>query len=411
MNRILKRSLSSIAAFFVFVIGISPALPSSGKNDNKTALKKKEKRKLSKLLDDLALVEDQLKMILWKYGRDQYNPWLLGHIMLAFGKDIKLPDGTRASDKIFSYARIKKIGDREYPYFPVGAKYIRIDPHPFFQLKTMLEVKIPLDKTFSVQGKKFTLRDLLQAGILSMPSGKSATEEELSNYVWLLYALFNHLPKGKLEWKNGRGETVLLPQLIQTYVKYLDKKTSFLRVLKNRGVKKIPKLKIKKQHIYGEPCGGLHLVQGVMRWLSLPLFKTAYKEFIEAQIELLFYRFDGEMALYDELFKKYQKNMAFSFIILLQQLKFLGHLLETFANLYKWGIFKPTKTQKKKILEALKRGIVIFMILKKLGWYDRVPNLRSQAFQFYLDILGDTSHLLHSIRMFRNYPELIHIYT
>ncbi len=362
-------------------------------------------KKVAQILASIELAEDKLKAILWRYGRDPENPWLLGHLLLAFGGDIRLPDGTSAVDKILQYARVKKVNGLEIPYFPVGTQFQRIEPHPYFQLKTLLEIGVPLSKKFSVDGKTFTVGDILRGALLTFPV--NAPQERLGDYVWLLFTLYGHLPKERWHWKTATGQSVFWPRIIHRYVKFLDHQTSFLFVMKSKGVKKIPKLRIRKQYIYGEPCGGLHLVQGVMRWLTVPTFNKAYSSIIGPQIELLFYRYDGEMALYDELFKKYRDNEAYRFIILLQQLKFLGHYLETIANLYRWGLFTPTTRLAKKLRDAVQRGILVFLILQKLGWYDRVPALKKHSFQFYLDLMGDTSHLLHSLRLFRENPLLL----
>ncbi len=346
--------------------------------------------------------EDLLKRVLWKFGRDPNNPWLLAHSLLAFGKDLKLANGQLAIDRIVSgYLKFKTVGKHEVPYFPVGDNKNRIEPHPSMHVKTFLELGVPLSRKFKVGNRTVTLQELLNGVYQSFPYYPRG--RKIGHQAWRFFLLYGRRPNNNKDWlwDNAKGEKVVFLRQVIRLIKYVDKQTSFLRILKNRGVKVIPKLRLRRQHIYGESCGGFHLLQAGLRWAGHPSFKKRMGSFLDAQIELMFYRLDGETKLYTQLFKKYQKHAAYRFIILLQQLKFLGHFLETVTDLHEWGLLKANREQRKAIRGAVQLTIVSVMLLYRLGWYGRIPLLQQRSYQLYLDLMGDSAHTLHALRLIK----------
>lgn len=348
------------------------------------------------------LAEKLLIDVLWQHGRDPNNPWLLAHTLLAFGKDFQLSTGQGAIDRIVTgYVRFKKVGNVEYPYFPVGDGNHRIEPHPSMHLKTFVELGIPLHRSFQVGSRTVTLQQILQGVYLQFPQQPEG--RDIGTQAWRFFLLYGLLPEQNRAWawENAQGQRVVFLRQVFRLMTYVNQQTSFLRVLKNRGVKVIPKLQLRRQHIYGESCGGFHLLQAAFMWMRHPSLQKRLASMLEEQIDLLLYRLDGETKLYAELFKKYQNHAAYRFIILLQQLKFLGHFVETANHLYRWGLWRPTAAQRIHIRNATKLTVMSIMLLHKLGWYDRIEALKKHSFQMYLDLLGDSAHALHALRDIR----------
>lgn len=348
------------------------------------------------------LAEKLLIDVLWKHGRDSNNPWLLAHTLLALGQDFQLPNKQSAIDRIVSgFVRFKKVGQVEYPYFPEGDATHRVEPHPSMHLKTFLELGVPLHRSFRVGQRTVTLQQILHGVYLQFPHHPEG--REMGTQAWRFFLLYGQLPENNRAWAwdNAQGQRVIFLRQVFRLMKYVNQQTSFLRVLKSRGVEVIPKLSLRRQHIYGESCGGFHLLQAAFRWMQHPALKKRLTSMLEDQTELLFYRLEGETKLYTQLFKKYQQHAAYRFIILLQQLKFLGHFLETVHHMHRWGLITPSKTQRAQIRSAIKLTVVSIMLLQRLGWYERIPLLQQRSYQLYLDLLGDSAHALHALRDIR----------
>lgn len=352
----------------------------------------------------LTKIKTFLHKFLQVHGRDPKNPWLLAHSLLALGKDLKLANGQLAIDRIVSgYLRSKKVGKKTIYYFPQGTQKNRIEPHPHMHLKTFLALGVPMSRTFKVNGENVTLRQIYQSALMTLPA-KLGTDP--GKYAWLLHALYGRLQPYHWNWVNAKGELVRFFRVLFEYFKHTDKQVSFLRVMERRGVKQIPK---RGQYIYKEPCGGFHMLQSAMRWMKYPMFSKKLTPLFDAQVELIFYRFKGEMNLYVSLFKKYQKHPAYRFLILLQQLKFLGHWLETLVKLREWKLFTPSPAQRLQIRHAAKSLVLTVALLHRLGFYQRLPQLKKRVYQYYLDLLGDSAHALHALKDLEQYP-IHHIY-
>ena len=111
----------------------------------------------------------------------------------------------------------------------------------------------------------------------------------------------------------------------------------------------------------------------------------------------MFYRYVAETRMYVDYFKRYKKNKIYRFIILLQQLKFLGHFLETVSLLDHWKLFKATTSQRKIIRRATKLLMITVMLLNKLGFYVKAESLKKTSFQYFLDLSGDSAHTLRAL--------------
>ena len=329
------------------------------------------------------------------HGRDPNNPWLLAHSLLAFGKDLRLANGQLAIDRIVQgFVIFEKIGDKEHPRFPIGDHASRIEPHPFMHVKTMLQLGVPLTHRFPLEGRTLTLADLLNGLIALFPptlEGKS-----LADMAWAFDALYGNLPQNQWVWKNPKGEEIHFLRLLWQAMQYLDLETRFLRESQAKGEKVIQK---KRQHIYAHYCGGFHFIQAMMRWMGHPAFKAQLAPFLRSQIDLVFYRLQGEMALYQGLLQQYRHHEPYRFLLYLQQSKFLGHALETLNAAYLRKLWTPSPAERAQIREALSHLFDTIEGTAKDGSYKNIEQIKTKSYQYYLDLLGDASHALHALRL------------
>ena len=351
-----------------------------------------------------------LATFLYEHGRDPNNPWLLSHSLLALGRHLKLKNGKSVVDHIVSTSLKKKVVNGvKLWYFPKGTHKHRIEPHPHMHLKPLLEIDVPMNRSFKVGKETVTLRQIFNSALHQFPAAPKG--REIGQLAWIMSAAYGNLAKGQWKWINAKNKEVNFFRQIWKSMKYLDKNTTFLRLFKNRGVKVIPKMKLRNQYVYGEPCGGFHFQQAMFRWMGFPMFKARLATLMAAQIELMFYRFDAEMRLYMKLFRRYRRNAGYRFLILLQQLKFSGHFLETVGSLRQWGLFTPDKLYKKRIRSAVKILCVTVLLIDRMKFYHksqltRLKTMNAQTYQFYLDLLGDSAHALHSLLLIRRNSSL-----
>lgn len=357
-------------------------------------------KRAKRMRKSIQFIRKLLSAFLYKHGRDPKNPWLLSHSLLAFGKNLKLADGTSAVDHIVqNYLKFRKVGGKDAPYFPPGTQRNRIEPHPYMHLKTFLSIGVSLDRSFKVGKRTVTIRQMLDAAIRTFPS--RAQGKAFGPLAWRMYLMYGRLPKEGWHWKRYDGQHVDFFRTLFRSFKYANTQSNFLRILQRRGVEIIPK---QKQHIYKEACGGFHLLQSALRWMGHPQLRRHTQSALKEHINIIFYRMDGEVKLYLSMFKKYQKNPAYRFIVLLQQLKFLGHALETLTHLHEWGLFTPTPKQRKIIHSKLRLLLITVVLIKRLGFFKGINILKQKAYQFYLDLLGDSAHALHALTAIEKSP-------
>ena len=143
---------------------------------------------------------------------------------------------------------------------------------------------------------------------------------------------------------------------------------------------------------------GAHLLQGtayaVARGRSTDL---AYKA-VQGQIPLLFWRLPAELKVYDEATSRAPQHAR---VLLVQRLKFLGHWLETAHKLAILGFYAPTAEQKKQMAGAAQQLALTVEALEQQGMYAAMDRLRTEDEQLYLDLIGDSAHALHALRIAR----------
>ena len=115
------------------------------------------------------------------------------------------------------------------------------------------------------------------------------------------------------------------------------------------------------------------------------------------QPELWFYRLPRELAIYDAAMKRFGETEALR--LLVQRLKFTGHFLESMHKLAAMGFYVPTSEQQAALDGVALQVALTLEALHKEGVFDRMPQLRAEDEQLYLDIVGDSAHALHGLHI------------
>ena len=102
------------------------------------------------------------------------------------------------------------------------------------------------------------------------------------------------------------------------------------------------------------------------------------------------------MSLYARAVEQLPKQKL---VITVQQLKFVGHWIETVNKMAAMKLFDPTADQQAAMGEAVKILVQTAKELKMTGAMDNLESLRQGNEQLYLDIVGDAAHAIRGMEL------------
>jgi hypothetical protein len=150
------------------------------------------------------------------------------------------------------------------------------------------------------------------------------------------------------------------------------------------------------QGIFAYTCGGAHLLQGAAYLVARGFGGDEQRELVEVQGPLLLYRFPRETAIYKEAMAQHPEMRV---TLLVQQLKFTGHWLESVHKLAASGLFVPDAIGQVVLADAVLLLVSTVAELKQLGALDNLAEIREQNPQLYLDLVGDSAHAVRGLEL------------
>ena len=328
----------------------------------------------------------KLSVMVKSGAQDLTNPWAMAHGLAAFGAELKASDGRRAVDAIVAdHLEDRTVGGRTVVGFP-GRTAIRepVEPHPHLMAKAFAEAGVPLERRLGAGPRSTTLRKLLDdaAWTFSIPSDKAGWHE----VAWALSAFAAHPPeRGPLKTQLG---PVSLEAAAVAALGRLEREQAFLaepmRLRRPDAVQK------RRQGIYGHNCGGLHFVQAVTR--AAGLFPSLHTR-IQRQLAAVRFRWAAERRLYRRLANEKPKYRP---LLLIQELKFYGHVLETMALAVKWGVITADGALRREMRMVAADLLDTIRALEPL--YGRLDRIRETTPQTYYDLVGDGCHAVRGLR-------------
>lgn len=323
-------------------------------------------------------------------AKDPKNAWAMAHAMLAFGQDGKLEDGRALAEVIVGdFAESAVFGGKELVVFPRRSAAGEVaEVHRNLFTKSLLEADVPLERVFRLKdGTTVEMKGLLESAL--RPTVMPTSDEGWHDFAWTASALL----LGAKSWPKLFDESpsgLAAKDLAQGMLNYAEAQQAFLEPL--AAANKPELLEKKKQFIYSHHCGGLHVVQAAMTAAAF-LGDAASKKRAQRQIELVLFRHRAERRIYQESIAKMPE---YELLLLVQELKFYGHVLETLALAHRQGLIATTPA-----LAAEVKSIVadLFTTLRKLGpHYGQLSKIRAVREQTYLDMIGDGCHAIRGLR-------------
>jgi hypothetical protein len=329
---------------------------------------------------------------------DPASPWALAHGLVAFGASHTAEGGKSAVDTIASFAEPREPDGGKTAYlFPERRGAGLVEPHRHLLVKSLLEVDVPLTRSFSASdGKRVTLARLIADAHASAKLPES--DADWHHAAWLLSALALH------DAKNPKAKKLMIDELRRRALDRLEADHRVVTSFSGPAARAfdpgtpLHDAKQKKTGIYGHSCGGLHFVQGVMRAVALAADQEELRR-VARQLGVLAYRYDAERSAYRTLLAS---NPEHGLILRVQQLKFFGHLLETLTLARMLAVYRHD-TEGGKKLEAVARHAAADVVdvvseLDRGGVYHRLDAIRKEREQTYLDLIGDGCHAIHALR-------------
>jgi hypothetical protein len=324
------------------------------------------------------------------WASDPNNPWALAHGMALDGRAFIARDGRSAAEVVVTdFLRRSPTSGRKAETSRPGDLFFMarapdgtpVEPHPSLHLKTLLLAGYSMSDRFLLSSGPVTVRQLvtdLQEDFL--PQLASSPEG-----AWTLDALCQAMKPGET-FRDGAGALVRIDTVMETALATLEAAHAEVAAGMKARKAEVPK---RKQGIYAHPCGGLHFFQAVAGWARHPSVRKAWKKRLDAQRDVLLYRLDSEARQYESALAAAPEHRL---PLLVQMLKFYGHLLETLGRYRDDTGWRPTPAQRDTVDRArtyLERTVAR---LEETGAFRGAKAPEVQNRQLALDLIGDTCH-------------------
>lgn len=335
-------------------------------------------------------LEHTLRALVKKGASEDGFPWALAHGLLAFGPDFRTDEDRQAVDAIAAFAAPETVGNREvYRFAKRTKKGLAAESHPNLLVSALVSAGVPLERKLTVgDGKSVKLRRLVQDAEWAFTI--SNTDKGWNDYAWSGSIFFTvHAPMEQLQTRAG---PLALPLLNERALAHLEDEQSFLTRLMDQG--RLEGVRKRRQGIYAHSCGGLHMVQAVAQGAS----KVGSPELVERvrrQLDVVRFRWAAERAIYRQ---SIAANPNYAPLLLVQELKFFGHALETFALAAGWGIDLNEDDLRftRRVTADLVRTVEQLQPI-----YSAQDALRKASEQTYNDLIGDGCHAVRALRLGR----------
>jgi hypothetical protein len=340
------------------------------------------------------------------------NAWALAHGVLAKGPEFGATDGRRAIDVLVKdFLKADKISSFKglQPYFPKSTDDgIPVEPHTDLVLKTLVDVGLGLEDPLTSKEGAPTLERLLRGSRLrhdpDVAAKGSTAFPKPDDVAWSIQAWCQATGAGApVSWTTATGEQEHVDTVSLQQLEMLEAETWFMRQAMVEG----GTVQKRRQGIFSFTCGGAHLFQSVAACAAVghPANENVQKR-VAAQLDIYIWRVALETGLIEEAMRQAPKLAP---VLYNQDVKFLGHFLESVGKAERDGLFVPSAEQRNLIDDAETRLLAHVLQMSRLGVYsaDKLAMWwgKEATRQFYLDVVGDACHAWSGLQLQRELRE------
>jgi hypothetical protein len=336
----------------------------------------------------VSIVTDLLSAVVHDHLRDVDNPWAVAHALIVLGPDAKSETGERLIDGIFSrYAQPVVVGEETLIKFPAKRGRVRIEPHTDLILKALTEAGARPEMEVLVQGDTLTLEALYRNSLWQ-------TDQQIADYddiPWTLQAIAGWA-EPDLSWRNHQGQEMTLDAMTHAVANKLQEETAFLRV--DDGVP----LQKRGQGIFKYTCGGAHLAQGAAYAVARGFGELEDRKTVEVSVDGWLRRLNFELKQIDA---GLVSNPEYRLVLLIQRMKFLGHLVETLHKMAGMNLMRVDERVSSAAYFAEEQLLLTVMTLAEQGVFDNLSAINKKNEQMFFDVAGDAAHALRALQLAR----------
>jgi hypothetical protein len=312
------------------------------------------------------------------------DPWMVAHGVRAMGRGFTLATGRRAVDYLLETVLVG---------VPANGKTVLgfpsdVEGHPNMFLKTMLEAGVPLDYAFTHQGRRRTLRDVVEgARGLLRPTLIASKPNALP---WSLIALTRTTPVMRRQWTNAWAEPVDLDALVENALRLLEQASLPVAEAMRDG-----RPETRQAPVHGFTCGGGHMIYALLTAIHAGYTGNDRVRRMQRQVDLLVWRLSADLDLIERFYRARGSSAGDFWYELDAKLKLLGHAQEclAFAELYKAArLTSAQRTQWQAATTTLRR-LLVDLEARNLG------EAKMMDRELYRQLVGDTCHARHGLTL------------
>ncbi len=267
------------------------------------------------------------------------------HSVRALGRETPLGSGDPYRVLLEAFTVEKAVGQRPLLEVPV-----RFEGHPNAMLKTLIEKQCEPDLEFTVQGRTYHFRDLIESARLLVNYPGLLPIDEHS---WTIIAMAQVLPAGHGTWSNISGQQVDLGQMIDDTSAALEQDTELIRRVDLQSLdppRNCP--------VYARVCGGLHMLYALAVAMAhgwgTPARKKQFALHMRTAIRRLSYD-EHVIDAVEKLNVKLAGADAARAVAYDARVKLRGHLLEVFGVVDRSRIYVFSAADRRAIDAARER--------------------------------------------------------
>lgn len=340
------------------------------------------------VLDDTQTI---LARLITRHTRLQDDPWVLMHGVRAMGPGFTVGN-ERAVDLLCSrFLKKRQVAGTEYLYMPVEH-----EGHPNALLKTLLEAGVPPSHPFTLDGRRYTVGDLVNgAKALFVFDPKTIDRDNLA---WTLIAFSLQIAPSQDTWTNAWGQQIRLADVVRFGLDTLDETTRQFRQAKARGV-----MPTEKDTIMGLTCGGTHLTYSLASCVANGHGGEEARARLQGYLDLHLWRLQADGYLMDRFYRQaappQDANPALQRLAALYyhdaSLKFYGHSFEILSYARHHRLLASAHAEARAIEQGARTLHEAVKAIEGTDFFE----FRKTNRRLFHHLVGDSCHAYHGIRM------------
>ena len=312
------------------------------------------------------------------------DPWAVAHGLRGIGRDFTITGGRRAVDFLLEDVLVT---------LPANGRGVlgfasEVEVHPNSFLKTLLEAGVPLDHAFTHEGRRRTLREVVEgARALFRPTQVTSVPNALP---WSIIALTRTTTPMRQQWTNAWGEPVALDAVVERALRLLEQASMPIAEAMREG-----RPETGQAPVHAFTCGGTHMLYALLAAVHAGYAGKDRRERVQRQVDLLVWRLSADLDLIDRFYRSRAGAAGIEWHALNARLKLVGHGVEClgFVTAHAVAGLTPSQREQRQAAVTTLRGMLRDLETRDLG------EARALDREVYRQLIGDTCHARHGLTL------------